>query len=127
MRPEVLRLVIQLAQSSHAPVDPVALRLVGGQLHPHDEVGGVAGGGEGAAPGACLVDGGVVGGGGLEIGLAARHEPDDGDGVEEHLWHGLGQHHGLPVPSAALKEQTLCRDIKLPPHNSEVNLLFYSL
>ena len=55
------QLVIQLTQQGHPTANPVLLWFVWGNLHGNDEVGGVAGGGEGTPPLARLVHWTLVG------------------------------------------------------------------
>lgn len=53
--------VVQLAEECHAPLDPMLLWFVSGELHSNDKVGGVSRGGEGATTVARLVERGHVG------------------------------------------------------------------
>ena len=50
----------ELAEQSDSSSDPVLSRDVGVERHGDDVVGGVSGGGQGASPLACLVDGRCV-------------------------------------------------------------------
>ena len=70
--------VVQLAEEGHAPLYPVLLWLVCGQLHAHHKVSGVSGGGESSSPVAGLVEGDGVGGTLGDVVPLARLQP--------HLW-----------------------------------------
>lgn len=72
-------------EQSHAPVNPPALLLVAGQLHVHDEVGGVAGGGQGAGAGQGLVHGAVVE---ARVGALAELQGNGNGGTHDGLSGG---------------------------------------
>ena len=94
--------VIQLTQTRHSTVDPVFLRLVGGQLDRQNIVGGVSRGGQGPSAGARLVHRAHVDVLMQELGHLSGSKPDDGQGVKENLGERLSDDHLLSVPARPL-------------------------
>ena len=100
-------LVCQLRQPGNAPLHPVHLGLVGGQLEVHDEVGRVAGRRERALALGRLVEGAHVVRVLDEVVQRGGAQPHHRQLDEEHLGLALGEHAGLLGVARALEEEAV--------------------
>jgi hypothetical protein len=105
--------VIGHAEHSSASSNPVLGVLVSGQVHHHDEIGGVTGGGQLSSSLGSLVQGALVSPIKLEIDLKDRLEPDDGERGDGNLVVHVFNHLLLVIPFGTFNEVTMDVDSTL--------------